>query len=68
MATADDGKFTVPSYVFLAMPAGAGATEVQNSIQSPLSANGIDVGVAIGTVSYSVSSTYTTGGSGGIGK
>jgi hypothetical protein len=41
---------------------------VQNIIQLPLSATGIDIGVAIADIGYSVSSTYVTGTSSGGGN
>jgi hypothetical protein len=58
LAKADDGKFTVPSYILSALPAGKGGTEIQNAIYAPLSASGLDIAVADGTVSFSVTSTY----------
>jgi hypothetical protein len=58
LAKADDGKFTVPSYILSALPAGKGATLIQNVVYAPLSASGLDIALADGTVSFSVSSTY----------
>lgn len=58
LTTADAGKFTVPSYILSALPAGSGGTNIQDQIQSPLSASGLDIAIAIGDVSFSVPSTY----------
>ncbi len=57
LTTADAGQFTVPSYILAAMPAGNSGVQLQNSIQLPLSMPGIDLGLAIGQVSYTVSGT-----------
>lgn len=61
LAYADDGKFTVPSYILSALPTGSGGTGVQNAIYKPLNVNGIDIGLSAGVISYSVPSTYTNG-------
>ena len=58
LAPVDAGQFTVPSYILSALPAGSGGTGLQNDIYSSLSATGIDIGQAIGSVSFSVASTY----------
>ena len=58
LTTADAGKFTVPSYILSALPAGSGGTGLQNQVQSPLSASGLDIGIAIGDIALSVPSTY----------
>lgn len=58
MAKVDDGQFTVPSYILSGLPAGKGGTMIQNAIFEPLSASGLDIGLADGTVSFSVASTY----------
>ena len=58
IAAASDGQFNVPSYILLAMPAGPGAVEVQNIVYSALTAPGLDVGLALGSVSSTVNSTY----------
>jgi uncharacterized protein (TIGR03437 family) len=58
LAPVSDGRFTVPSYILLALPAGPGGIDVQNIIYSPLSAQGLDVGLALGTISHTASSTY----------
>jgi uncharacterized protein (TIGR03437 family) len=53
------GQFTVPSYILLGLPAGAGSTGVQNSTGFlSFSAPGIDAGFAIGSIGFSVNSTY----------
>lgn len=58
LAKVDDGKFTVPSYILSALPAGKGGTLIQNNVYSALSASGLDIGLADGDVSFSVTSTY----------
>jgi hypothetical protein len=58
LAAARDGQFTVPSYILLSLPAGPGGVDVQNIIYSSLSASGLDVGLALGSISYSATSTY----------
>jgi hypothetical protein len=72
LAPAEAGQFTVPSYILLGIPAGTGATELQNIIYSSLSATGLDIGVALGTISRTESSTFiggpASGGGGGLGK
>ena len=58
LTTADAGKFTVPSHILSALPVGSGGTGIQNQVQSPLSASGLDIGIAIGDISFSIPSTY----------
>ena len=58
LTSADAGQFTVPSYILLALPAGSGGIAVQNSIQLPLTATGLDIGLADATVTHSVAATY----------
>lgn len=58
LASADTGQFTVPSYILSALPAGLGAVLLQNNIQLPLRASGLDTGIALADVSYTVDSTY----------
>jgi hypothetical protein len=58
LAPAGDGRFTVPSYILLSLPTGAGGVEVQNILYSSLSASGLDIGLALGSISYSATSTY----------
>ncbi len=61
LAPAADGHFTVPAYILQALPDGTGSTQVQNNIQVPLTADGLDIGVALASVSYSANSTYGSG-------
>jgi uncharacterized protein (TIGR03437 family) len=58
LAPAADGRFTVPSYILLGLPAGPGGVAVQNIIYSALSASGLDVGLALGTISHTTTSAY----------
>lgn len=58
LAPVGDGRFTVPSYILLALPTGPGGVVVQNIIYSSLSASGLDIGLALGTISYSATSGY----------
>jgi len=58
LTNADAGKFTVPFYILSALPAGGGGMGMQNQVQSPLSASGLDIGIAIGDISFSVPATY----------
>lgn len=58
LASVDAGQFTVPSYILSALPAGKGGTLLQNNVYSSLSPTGIDIGVAAGNVSFSVTSVY----------
>jgi uncharacterized protein (TIGR03437 family) len=53
------GTFTVPSYILQSLPAGTGTTTVQNSTNfSTFSATGLDFGGSLGSVSFTVNSTY----------
>src|SRR5262249_30197897 len=52
------GRFSIPSYILSTLPGGNGAMLVQNDVYTPLTANGLDTGVAIGSVSYSMNGTY----------
>ena len=52
------GQFTVPPYILLGLPPGNGGAEIQNNIYLPLTASGLDVGLALGNVSISVPSVY----------
>jgi uncharacterized protein (TIGR03437 family) len=61
LAAVEAGQFTVPSYILLGLPNGNGGTLVQNLIDAPLTASGLDIATAAASVSYSVSSTYSTG-------
>ncbi len=58
LVSADAGQFTVPSYILSALPAGKGGVGVQNDVYSSLSAGGLDIGLALGDISYSASGTY----------
>jgi hypothetical protein len=58
LAPVGDGRFTVPSYILLGLPSGPGGVVVQNIIYSSLSASGLDIGLALGTISYSATSAY----------
>ena len=57
LALADAGHFTVPSYILSALPAGKGGTALQNQVQAPLVASGLDIAIAIGDISFSTAST-----------
>jgi hypothetical protein len=59
MAAVEAGQFTVPPYILLALPSGRGGVGVQNSFWTPLPASGLDVGLALGDVSFTADSTYT---------
>jgi hypothetical protein len=58
MTHADAGQFTVPSYILSVLPAGKGGAQVQNSLQLPLTATGIDIGLADATISHTEAATY----------
>ena len=52
-------QFTVPPYVLAALPAGTGNVVVGNETgYGTFSASGIDLGLAVGLVEYSVNSTF----------
>jgi hypothetical protein len=53
LAPADAGQFTVPSYILSALPPGNGGVALQNAFQLPLSATGIDIGVAAVSIGFS---------------
>lgn len=61
LAYADDGKFTIPPYVLLAVPTGTGSVAVQNIIYAPLKADGLDVATAAAYVGYSYSANFGSG-------
>ena len=65
LAPVEAGQFSVPSYILLALPTGSGGTVVQNNVYGSFSATGLDTGVALADVSFSVTSTYNTGSTGG---
>ena len=58
LAPVGDGQFTVPSHILLGLPAGKGGTLMQNNVDSPLTASGLDIGVVLADVSFSVASVY----------
>jgi hypothetical protein len=51
------GQFTVPSYILSGLPAGTGGAALQNYVNSTLTASGIDLGVSLADISYSVRTT-----------
>jgi uncharacterized protein (TIGR03437 family) len=53
----DAGQFTVPSYILSGLPAGTGGAALQNYVYGSLSASGIDIGVALADINYSVRAT-----------
>jgi uncharacterized protein (TIGR03437 family) len=57
LAPVDAKQFTVPSSILLGLPPGSGGVGVQNSFYTPLTASGLDVGLAGASVSYSGSTT-----------
>jgi len=57
-APAADGRFTVPAYILSALPAGTGSTQLQNGFSAPISASGIDIGIASGGVAISAATTF----------
>jgi len=53
------GQLTVPSYILEALPAGNGGVNVINeTVPTSFTATGLNYGIAIGEVEYSVNSTY----------
>lgn len=58
VALADSGAFDVPAYILSALPAGAGAVELDNGMFTPFTADGLDVASAGASITYSVSSTF----------
>jgi len=50
---------TVPPYILAALPAGSGASSLENSTSfTSFIASGLDYGIAFGSVSFSINSTY----------
>jgi hypothetical protein len=50
---------TVPPYITAALPAGSGTSSLENSTSfTSFIANGLDYGIALGGVSFSINSTY----------
>ena len=58
LAHADDGQFTVPSHILMALPAGTGSLALQNQIYAPLSASGLDVAGAVADIEFSETATF----------
>ena len=58
MALADAGRFTVPSYILLGLPAGNGAAGLQNDVYGSISATGLDISLTLAGIFYTVDSTY----------
>jgi uncharacterized protein (TIGR03437 family) len=58
VASADAKQFTVPSYILSALPAGNGGTRLQNDVYSAFGSTGLDIGLALGSISAGVTSTY----------
>jgi hypothetical protein len=61
LASADAGRFTVPPHILLGLPVGNGAVIVQNSIYLPFAPSGIDIGLALADISYTVTGVYRDG-------
>jgi uncharacterized protein (TIGR03437 family) len=57
-AAVDAGQFTVPSYILTDLPAGSGGMTIQNDLYLPLSATGLDTGLALADISYTVNFAY----------
>ncbi|MFN7926311.1 MAG: hypothetical protein U0Q16_39800 [Bryobacteraceae bacterium] len=57
-------QFTVPAYILSALPDANGSLEVQNLFFLPLSASGLDTGVATGTIARSANAVYRSSGGG----
>ena len=58
LISASDGQVTVPSYILSALPPGSGGMGMQNDIYMPLTASGIDIGVALGEIGFSATATF----------
>jgi uncharacterized protein (TIGR03437 family) len=56
-ANVADGKFTVPSYILSALPAGSGGAAFQDTLGGTLTATGLDATTAGGLISFSVAGT-----------
>ena len=54
----DGGQFTVPSYILLGMPTGAGSTTIQHQVVSTFQATGLDTTLTTGAIEYRVSTTF----------
>jgi uncharacterized protein (TIGR03437 family) len=64
LAPAEAGRFTVPSYILSALPDANGGLGMQNLLNLPLSASGLDAGVAAGAIAYNTNAVYRTTNSG----
>jgi len=58
LISASDGQVTVPSYILSALPPGSGGMGMQNDIYMPLTASGIDIGLALGEIGFSATATF----------
>ena len=59
IAPVEAKAFTVPSYILLGLPAGTGDSMLTNSTNyTTFTASGLDFGFAIGSVSFSVDSSF----------
>ena len=58
MASANAGRFDVPGYILLGLPAGTGAVGLQNDVYGTVSATGLDISLAVAEVSFSEDSVY----------
>jgi len=61
LAPVEAGQFTVPSYIMLGIPTGNGSLMMQNQINGTLNASGLDLSLAFGSNSYSISVPYSVG-------
>jgi uncharacterized protein (TIGR03437 family) len=57
-AAVDPGQFTVPSYILLGMPIGAGSTTIQHLVVSTFSATGLDTTLTTGSIEYRGATTF----------
>ncbi len=60
VSVADSGQFDVPAYILSAMPSGVGSVELDNGIFTPFSATGLDIASVGASITYSVSSTFSS--------
>lgn len=57
-ANADAGQFTIPSFIFAGLAPASGAIAIHNTINVPLLATGIDIGLGQASISYSTAVTF----------
>lgn len=57
-ALASAGEFTIPPYVLMAMPAGNGSLGVGNGTVQTVSIPGLDFGIMLAGMSYSINAVY----------